>query len=42
MDQVRYIMASEEKERAEQGTTFVHAVSASAFLLLGIDIEALQ
>lgn len=35
-------MASEEKERAENGTTFVHAVSASAFLLLGIEIETLQ
>lgn len=42
MDQVRFIMASEEKERAEKGTAFVHAVSASTFLLLGIEIETLQ
>ncbi|KAF7965306.1 hypothetical protein HWV62_44514 [Athelia sp. TMB] len=42
MDQVRYVMAAEEKERAEVGTTFIHAVSTSAFLLLGIEIENLQ
>lgn len=35
-------MASEEKERAEKGTAFVHAVSASTFLLLGIEIGTLQ
>ena len=42
MDQVRYIMAEEDKERTALGTTFVHTVSASTFLLLGIEIETLQ
>ena len=42
MDQLRLMMAEEEKERAELGTTYVHSVSASAFLLLGIEIETLQ
>ncbi|KAF7974955.1 hypothetical protein HWV62_10677 [Athelia sp. TMB] len=42
MDQVRYVMAEEDKERAALGTTFVHTVSASTFLLLGIEIETLQ
>lgn len=42
MDQVRFVMAEEEKERAELGTSFVHTVSASSFLLLGIEIETLQ
>ena len=35
-------MAEEEKEKAEAGTSVLHDVSASAFLLLGMDIQNLQ
>jgi hypothetical protein len=35
-------MAEEEKVRAEEGATYVHDVSAGAFLLLGIEIQNLQ
>ena len=40
--QVRLVMAEEEKERVEEGTTFIHDVSAGAFLLLGTEIQNLQ
>jgi hypothetical protein len=35
-------MAEEEKKKAETGTGIIHDVSASAFLLLGMDIQGLQ
>jgi hypothetical protein len=35
-------MAEEEKEKAEAGASPLHDVSASAFLLLGIDIQNIQ
>lgn len=35
-------MAEEEKARIEAGTSITFDVSASTFLLLGIDIEGLQ
>jgi hypothetical protein len=35
-------MAEEEKEKAEAGTSPLHDVNASAFLLLGIDIQNIQ
>ena len=41
LHQVR-LMAEEEKERAEAGTGITHDVSASAFLLLSMDIQTLQ
>jgi hypothetical protein len=40
--QVRLLMTEEEKKNAEAGDSVMHDVSASAFLLLGIDIEGLQ
>jgi len=40
--QVRLVMAEEEKERVEEGTMFIHNFSASAFLLLGTEIQNLQ
>ena len=40
--QVRLTMAEEEKERAEAGTGAFHDVSASAFLLLGMEIQNIQ
>lgn len=42
LQQVRLIMAEEEKARAEAGTGIMHDVSAGAFLLLGMDIQVLQ
>jgi hypothetical protein len=42
LQQVRLQMAEEEKAKAEAGTGIVHDVSATAFLLLGMDIEGLQ
>jgi hypothetical protein len=42
LQQVRLQMAEEEKGRAEAGTCSMHDVTASAFLLLGMDIEGLQ
>jgi hypothetical protein len=42
LHQVRLHMAEEEKERADPGTGIIHDVSASAFLLLGMDIQVLQ
>lgn len=42
LQQVRLLMAEEEQAKAEAGTAFLHNVSAGAFLLLGMDIEALQ
>jgi hypothetical protein len=35
-------MAEEEKARAEAGTSVMNDVSASAFLLLGMEIQGLQ
>jgi hypothetical protein len=40
--QVRLTIAKEEKERAEAGMDALHNVSASAFLLLGMDIQNIQ
>jgi hypothetical protein len=40
--QVQLAMAEEEKEKAEAGTSALHDVSASAFLLLGMDIQNFQ
>jgi hypothetical protein len=40
--QVRLTMAEEEKERAEAGTRALHDVSASTFLLLGMEIQNIQ
>ncbi|KIM91411.1 hypothetical protein PILCRDRAFT_607 [Piloderma croceum F 1598] len=42
LQQVRLSMAEEEKARTEAGTGSTHDVTASAFLLLGMDIEGLQ
>ncbi|KIM82772.1 hypothetical protein PILCRDRAFT_7683 [Piloderma croceum F 1598] len=42
LTQVRLVMAEEEKVRAEEGATYVHDVSAGAFLLLGTEIQNLQ
>ena len=42
LQQVRLLMAEEEKASAEAGTSSMHDVSGSAFLLLGMDIEGLQ
>ncbi len=42
LQQVRLLIAEEEKARAEAGTGSMHDVTASAFLLLGMDIEGLQ
>lgn len=36
------MMAQEEKERVDAGTSVMHEISASAFLLLGTDIQLLQ
>lgn len=36
------MMAQEEKDRVEAGTGVMHDISASAFLLLGTDIQTLQ
>jgi hypothetical protein len=40
--QVRLAMAEEEKEKAEAGMSALHDISASAFLLMGMDIQNLQ
>jgi hypothetical protein len=40
--QVRLAMAEEEKEKAEAGTSVLYDVSASAFVLLGMDIQNVQ
>jgi hypothetical protein len=42
LQQVRLLMAQEEKARVEAGTSVTHEVSAGAFLLLGMDIQGLQ
>jgi hypothetical protein len=42
LQQVRLLMAEEEKARAKAGTGIIHDVSAGAFLLLGMDIQGLQ
>jgi hypothetical protein len=42
LQQVRLLLAEEEKDNAEAGTGILHDVSASAFLLLGMDIQGLQ
>jgi hypothetical protein len=42
LQQVRLLMAEEEKARIEAGMSITHDVSASAFLLLGINIKGLQ
>ena len=40
--QVWLVMAEEEKQRAKVGTSTLHDVSGSAFLLLGLDIQNIQ
>jgi len=40
--QVRLAMAEEEKEKAEASTSALYDVSASGFLLLGMDIQNIQ
>jgi hypothetical protein len=40
--QVRLLMAEEEKEKAEAGSSAIHDVSVGAFLLLGMEIQNLQ
>jgi len=40
--QVWLTMAEEEKERAEAGMGALHDVSASTFLLLGMEIQNIQ
>ena len=42
LQQVRLLMAEEEKAEAEAGNSITHDVSAGAFLLLGMDIQCLQ
>lgn len=42
LQQVRLLIAEEEKARAEAGTSATHDVTAGAFLLLGMDIQNLQ
>ena len=42
LQQVWLLIAEEEKVRAEAGNGSMHDVTASAFLLLGMDIEGLQ
>jgi hypothetical protein len=42
LQQVRLLLAEEEKTKAETSTGITHDVSASAFLLLGMDIQGLQ
>jgi len=42
LQQVRLLMAEEEKAKVEAGTSIMHDVSAGAFLLLGMDIQGLQ
>jgi hypothetical protein len=42
LQQVRLLMAEEEKAKAEAGNNIMHDVMASAFLLLGMDIQSLQ
>ena len=36
------VMAEEEKEKVEMGTSALHDISVSAFLLLGMDIQNIQ
>jgi hypothetical protein len=38
LQQVHLLMAEKEKEKLEAGTGILHDVSASAFLLLSMDI----
>lgn len=42
LHQVRFLMAEEEKIRAEAGIGIMHDVSAGGFLNLGIEIQDLQ
>lgn len=42
LQQVRLIIAEEEKARADAGSSVTHDVTAGAFLLLGMDIQNLQ
>jgi hypothetical protein len=42
LQQVRLLMAEEEKAKVEAGNGSMHDVSAGAFLLLGMDIQSLQ
>jgi len=42
LQQVRLLMAEEEKARVEAGTSIMHNVSVGVFLLLGMDIQGLQ
>lgn len=42
LQQVRLLIAEEEKARAEAGSSVTHDVTAGAFLLLGMDIQNLQ
>lgn len=42
LEQIRYIMAQEEKMCAESGLHAVHSVSASAFILLAVEVQTLQ
>jgi hypothetical protein len=36
------MIAQEERAKAEAGNSIMHDVTASAFLLLGMDIQCLQ
>lgn len=42
LHEVRFLMAEEEKTRAEAGTDIIHDISAGAFLNLGMEIQDLQ
>lgn len=42
LQQVRLIIAEEEKARADAGSSMTHDITAGAFLLLGMDIQNLQ
>ena len=42
VQQVRLLMAEEEKAKVDAGTSVIHDISAGAFLLLGMDIQGLQ
>ena len=42
LQQVRLLMAEEEKAEAEAGNSIMHDVSAGVFLLLEMDIQCLQ
>lgn len=42
LQQVRLLIAEEEKARAEAGSSVTHDVTAGAFILLGMDIHNLQ